>query len=373
MGEEDFFSSKRPWSGIKDAILGSYMSPYFAKLSRVPNRKILVIDAFAGPGRFEDGQPGSPLIICQAAERYAKDSYEAIFINIDKEHHQQLSSILHQANYRNAKAVHGDSRDILREIHPRLHEPVTVFLYMDPFGLKEASFDLIRPFIERNPDYSTEILVNLQAPALHRLAAREAFSENPNSEIVRRFHRTLSQVLGGDYWMQPMLHDIAPAREREERVIQGYSQLLSSTNYLIYTGACPIQQSRLSRVKYYMIFASRHLDATKLFNDEMLKAFEQHMNKQEFGDTLFAEMSWQVWRDIEELKPIILDHIKLHPGISRERLWEIIVQTNFMRFTSSEYKRALNELVKEGNVHSPTERKTYRLNDNCLLYLTEGN
>lgn len=291
MSEEDFFSSKRPWSRIKDAILGSYMSPYFAKLSRVPNRKFLVIDAFAGPGRFEDGQPGSPLIICQAAEKYARDNYEAIFINIAEEHHQKLSSILQRANFRNAKAVHGDSRDVLREIHSRLDEPLTVFLYMDPFGLKETSFDLMRPFIERNPDYSTEILVNLQAPALHRLAARDAFSENPDSETIRSFHRTLSQVLGGDYWKRPMLHDELPAREREETVIRGYRELLSSTNYLRYTGACPIQQSRSSRAKYYMIFASRHLDATKLFNDEMLKAFEQYMNKQEFGDTLFAEMN----------------------------------------------------------------------------------
>jgi three-Cys-motif partner protein len=371
MSEDDFFSSKRPWSRIKDAILGSYMSPYIAKLARLggnQSRRILIIDAFAGPGKFDDGTPGSPLIICQAAERYAKDNYEAIFINLEDDHHIKLSALLDHAGYRNAKAIHGDSRQILKQFHSRLDEPLTVFLYMDPFGLKDASFDLIRPFIERNPDYSTELLINLQAPALHRLAARKAFSENPDSKVVQGLHETLSQVLGGYYWKESMLYEELTPREREEHVIEGYRALLSSTNYLTYSGACPVQESRDSRAKYYMIFASRHLDAMKLFNDEMIKAFEQYMNSREFSGTLLADMRWQDWRDLEEVKKVVLSYIRLHSGRSREQLWGMIVQDYFLRFTSSEYKKSINDLVKEGLVSSPTPRKTYRLNDECILY-----
>ncbi|MGJ3239646.1 MAG: three-Cys-motif partner protein TcmP [Anaerolineae bacterium] len=367
MSESDFFSGKRPWSKIKDAILGSYMSPYFAKMSRT-HYPFLIIDAFAGPGRFDDGSPGSPLIICQAAERYAKGRYEAIFINLNKDHHNQLSSILEKANYSGAEAVHGDSRDVLRQVHSRLEEPLTIFLYMDPFGLKEASFDLIRPFIERNTQYSTEILINLQAPILHRLAARDAFLETPDNNTVRSFHETLSRVLGGDYWKKYMFAEGLSAKEREERVVEEYCSLLSSTNYLSYTGACPVQESRTSRAKYYTIFASRHLDAMKLFNDEMLRAFEQHMHQQEFENTLFADVNWQTWRNPEEIKKIVLDYVQKNPGKTRSRLWDLIVQAYFMRFSSSEYKKALNEMVKEGKIYSPTNRKQYRLNDNCILY-----
>jgi len=368
MSTDDFFSAKRPWSRIKDAILGSYMSPYFAKLSKNPHHNFLIIDAFAGPGSFDDGSPGSPLIICEAAEKYAYGRYEAVFVNLDEDHHLQLQSTLEEANFRHAKAIHGDSRDVLRKIHIRLNEPLTIFLYMDPFGLKDVSFDLIRPFIERNPQYSTEILINLQAPVLHRLAAREKFLENPDSQDIRRYHETLSRVLGGEYWKEHMFSGDLEAREREEKVVAAYRSLLSSTNYLIYTGACPVQESRRSRAKYYMIFASRHIDAMKLFNDEMLKAFEQYMNKQEFAETLFADMSWQTWRDLEEVKTISQVYVQQYPGYTRSQLWDIIVQENFMRFRSSEYKIALNELISENMIYSPTERKTKRLNDNCVLY-----
>jgi len=372
MTQDNFFASKRPWSKIKDAILDSYMSPYFAKLAHSTD-KFLIIDAFAGPGKFEDGSSGSPLIICQAAERHAKDRYEAIFINLDEDHHQTLSAILQKSGYHNAKAIHGDSRDVLRDIHARLKEPLTIFLYLDPFGISPVSFDLIKPFLERDPRYSTEILINLQAPVLHRLAARNAFLENPNSEEVLTFHETLSNVLGGDYWRKTMLAEGLQAREREETVVKGYRSLLSHNKYLKFTGACPIQDSRLSRAKYYMIFASRHMDAMKLFNDQMLKAFEEHMNRQEVEKTLFADMTWKDWRTLDALKKIIVNHVEKHQGRTRVALWDLIVQQHFMRFSSSEYRKAMKELLQEKLIHSPTKRRSDSvLNDDCEIYVGSG-
>ena len=43
---DDFFEGKRPWSVIKDEILGAYMSPYIAKVNRL-KRRILLIDGYA--------------------------------------------------------------------------------------------------------------------------------------------------------------------------------------------------------------------------------------------------------------------------------------------------------------------------------------
>lgn len=343
------------------------MPPYFRKVSHL-GKNILVVDAFAGPGMFEDGSVGSPLIICEAAEEHAKGKYEAIFINNDQTHHNRLASILERSNFKNARAVHSDSQEVLRELHHRLDEPLTIFLYLDPFGLREVSFDLLRPFTERNPKFSTEIFINLNAPGLHRLAARDAYREDRHSENVRGFHRTLTQVLGGDYWTKWLLADDLTTREKEEKVVEGYRKLLSSTGYLKYTGSCPVQESSRSRVKYYMIFASRHIDAMTLLNDNMLKAFQQHVIAKELKDTLFADLSWQAWRDPKEMERISLDYVTQHPGLKRQQVWELIVQDHFSRFSSSEFKHAVSSLVKENKVYSPTKRPTSKLNDSCVLY-----
>lgn len=84
--DDDFFEGKRPWSIIKDRVLQEYMSPYIAKVNRL-GYPILLIDGYAGPGVFGDGKPGSPLIMCQAAEKYAKGNYEAKFVNKKEKYH----------------------------------------------------------------------------------------------------------------------------------------------------------------------------------------------------------------------------------------------------------------------------------------------
>ena len=94
-----------PWSVIKDQVLKNYMSPYLAKVSRL-NRPILLIDAYAGPGVFDDGSSGSPLIMCQAAETFAKGNYVAFFVNNDEAYQKKLDMIFQKEGWsRSAHAL----------------------------------------------------------------------------------------------------------------------------------------------------------------------------------------------------------------------------------------------------------------------------
>ncbi len=58
---DDFFVEKKPWSKVKDELLGCYLKPYVAKILHTC-RPLVYVDCFAGKGRFDDGNPGSPLI-----------------------------------------------------------------------------------------------------------------------------------------------------------------------------------------------------------------------------------------------------------------------------------------------------------------------
>ena len=64
---ENFFEKKREWSKIKDKIVAYYLKPYAAKI--LQNQKPLkIIDCFAGKGKFDDGEKGSPKIIASLRE-----------------------------------------------------------------------------------------------------------------------------------------------------------------------------------------------------------------------------------------------------------------------------------------------------------------
>ena len=93
---ENFFEKKREWSKIKDKIVAYYLKPYAAKI--LQNQKPLkIIDCFAGKGKFDDGEKGSPLIIADTiqeiisntnTEAYKNRQIEACFI--EKKYFKEL-------------------------------------------------------------------------------------------------------------------------------------------------------------------------------------------------------------------------------------------------------------------------------------------
>ena len=61
----EFFRIKRSWSKVKDKIVNDYIDCYLKTVHSL-QRPILIVDGFAGPGRFGDDTAGSPVIICEA-------------------------------------------------------------------------------------------------------------------------------------------------------------------------------------------------------------------------------------------------------------------------------------------------------------------
>ncbi len=367
--EAAFFKGKRPWSKIKDQILGQYMPPYLAKVARL-GKPIILIDAFAGPAKFNDGSAGSPLIICQAAEQRVHDSYQAIFVNREKEHHDQLSHVL--SNFIEQKKVipiHGTADELLSKVRGLLQDH-TVFLYLDPFGLKGCEFSVIEPFLRRDRAYSTEIVVNLSIPTMHRLAARKAVAAGrADDPRIRAFHDRLTRVLGGDYWKKIVWDDAKEPETKAEEVMAVYREkILGLEEPRAFSGSCPVRERNGSGIKYYVTFYSRHRDAMLLMNDAMCIAYQQRMHEAATDGTLFAGTDWKDTRNTSGLESVILDAVQRAPRKSRLDLWADIVQRVFMRFTASEYKQAVAKLVKDKKLAFEDVRGTGRLNDDARLY-----
>ena len=237
-GTDDFFEGKRPWSKIKDSILAEYITPYLAKVKN-RGQPILLIDGYAGPGVFKDGTYGSPIIMCEAAEKLVKDNYHAIFINKEKEYHDILCSELQKRGWlKSVTPLLGDSQLLLQNISTLLYKQ-TVFLYLDPFGPTGCDFRLLEPFLTRNPQFSTEILLTLSMPGIPRLATRRAVEQGRQHEpMISSFHQSLTRVLGGEYWQEILWEKGISPKERDQRLIAAYKDKLKQ--YLPYVDSCAI-------------------------------------------------------------------------------------------------------------------------------------
>src|SRR5713226_699586 len=374
--EESFFKGKRPWSRIKDTVLGSYMPPYLTKVAKL-GRPILLIDCFAGPGKFGDDKPGSPLIMCQMAEKYAKRGCICLFVNKERSHHEKLEETLEPFIQKKiAFPVYGDSQSLLREVQ-RLIKDYTLFIYLDPFGLKGCEFGAIRTLLERGNKRSTEVLINLSMPALHRLASRHAVAEGRAlSAQIRSLHKVLDEVLGGNYWKKYMFNDRLSPDEKERKVMAEYRGKLKEL--LPYVGSCPVPEKQGARIKYFITFCSRHPDAMVLMNEAMCTAYNDYIHEASLRDVPFLApiiRDWKTSRDKEKKysKHVITETIKKHSRRTRLELWEYIAQDHFMLFLQTEYRAVIREMVDAGELESPTPRPTRRLNDNCILRLAAKN
>lgn len=373
---DDFFEGKRQWSLIKDQVLKNYMNPYITKVNKL-GKPILLIDGYAGPGTFDDGSPGSPLIICQTAEKLAKGNWQAILINKDQEHHQKLKQLLQREKLLGpAKPLLGDSSILLRELSSTSFtlKDQTVFLYLDPFGPTGCEFTLLEPFLKRSKQFSTEIVLTMNAPGLHRFAARHAVEEGRWDEpTIKENHEKLSRIFGGDYWKEFLLYrgDDSEDEARKTQLIEAYRKKLSQ--YLPYTGFCPVREKTDKGIKYFIVFASRHPHAPLLLNDIMAKAYFAGMHKADFSQTLWEDTAWTDWREaqslLDELTQTILDTVSRHPRKTRSFIWLRIIQSHFMRYLESEYIYTVQRLVDEQKLISPTKRPTRRLNPECTLLL----
>ena len=365
--ESEFFKEKRPWSKIKDKVIGDYLVPYLWKVSKL-RRQVIIVDAFAGQGAFENGTGGSPLIICETAEKHIPDQYLAIFVNRDRTSHQKLETALRgYVDGEKALVIYGNAQDLLEELSNVVGD-ATLLIYLDPFGLRGCEFELLEPYLGRETRFSTEVIINISMPTIHRLSTFRAISEGRITSTTKKLNQRLSQVLGGDYWQEIMWGTLPPAK-KEQKVVEKYVGLLKK--YLPYAGSCPVREKRSKRIKYYIIFCSRHKDALLLMNDIMCKAYFKTMHEIEYEGTLFEGMlDWKEMQQRGDIKEEIRQGIRSKPGITRKDLWLRIIEENFMRWVLSEFHNAVKEMVKEEKISFTSS--TSRLNDNSKLYLADN-
>ena len=285
-----FFEQKKIWSKVKDELLGCYLVPYFNKKLSMRN-PILYVDCFAGKGRFDDGENGSPLTALESFERSIQmarpngyiPSVQMKFIELN--HADALKTNLTGQPAGRCEVVDGKFEDniipLLQRAMKSLGNP-NVFLYVDPYGIKVLNAALFDSLTDKFA--TAELLINLNSFGFIREACRAmkvAFREKED-EIFRDLEEydssimdsidELSEIAGGDYWQQ-IIRDYSSGtidcykaekefgRQYKLRLRQKYSYVLDM----------PIRLKPGQHPKYRMVHATNHPDGCTLMADNIAK------------------------------------------------------------------------------------------------------
>lgn len=375
--DSSFFNTKRPWSRYKDYLLHSYLEPYIPKVARL-KRPIILVDCFAGRGKFADGENGSPLFIAEAIRRWREKGVAITgqFIEADEGNFQVLQEALQEhSQYCSAKL---GSFDATIPVIVNLAKHNTVFLYVDPYSVKGLAFDRMKSVYDqiKNSGSSVEVLMNFNVAIFMRwaLAAMkrnsdlpnetfESLADDPNESVERQ---TLSGIAGGDYWIEIASNDSLCFSEKLQAFLGEYAKRMLGSFQFVCRYSVK-EKYHHSIPKYVMIFATRHRDGALLMNDFMCKARRNFVASSLPKNTLFDLTPAEEIVEPTELNDAILSVFsQQNQKLKRPEVQMLLMGKGFFaRSTTSEINTAIGSLLKSGKLFSSTGK--VRINDDVSL------
>jgi three-Cys-motif partner protein len=168
-------------TAAKLEILGAYLRAWFPILGRSPAfDRIIYIDGFAGPGRYKQGEDGSPIIALKAAIGAISGQIQKPFEFHFVERKRRVASTLN-ANIQDLKRGRAWPENITITVHPQqtfqqayesqirarllAHPRAPAFALVDPFGWTGIPLTILSELMKRQ---STEILVNFMFEEINR-------------------------------------------------------------------------------------------------------------------------------------------------------------------------------------------------------------
>lgn len=312
---KNFFLKKKLWSLLKDKVIDNYLSPYISKILST-QKPLAIIDCFAGKGRFDSGEDGSPLIIAKhiksvlEKDRIKNKNISGIFI--EKKYVYDLKKIL--STYRKCKVLMGTFEGNIKKILS-LNSDNNVFMYVDPYGPKSLPF---KPFqqIRSNEFASLEVLMNFNTFGFLREGCRALKYYTTLSEIEEEgedFYEIdessdlidMDKIANGDYW-RDILEDYTNGKidmfQSEEYFVNEYiNQIKSMFEYVV---NIPIKLKTKNVPKYRLIFGTNHEDGLILMADMMNKVWKKILEQDRNGQGVLFDIEFP---DLSLLKEFNLE------------------------------------------------------------------
>jgi three-Cys-motif partner protein len=280
----NFFASPQAAAIYKHELIRRYIPAWAGKVgSTSVGKRVVVYDAYSGPGRYEDEAPGSPEILVDTAEAMANlRSVYSVFSEKDRSYCDRLRGMLA------AKGVAADSYEVRQgpvEKHlddvVKLSGDLPLIVFLDPYGFT-VPFDRMVHLLrcrDKPGHYSTilqpktEVLINFSFEAVRRNAG--ALTSDKDYPARAGQVESLTRFLGGDWWQEIFL---SGDDNWFLQVVEGYAERIrEASGYACITAS--VADSLTAEPAYELVLFTRHPDGVWKMMDAMS----------------FARKRWRQW------------------------------------------------------------------------------
>jgi three-Cys-motif partner protein len=373
MKRDPFFESPKSWSLRKHRLLGKYLKPFSAKVGSWA-KVIYCVDGFAGVGKYDDGSPGSPLLMAQLANECAAwqkpVSLRVVNVESNPTHFAELRQLTQKWEARGvATNLQGEFGKLVPSIIAQIgHAPA--FFFVDPYGPSKVPFSDLNPILAR-PQRVTELIINFDVDGLRRIGDT-IHSRTGMSRALKAAQTNIARVteiIGSKGWQAQFKTGKLSTRERERALLQEYMNNLSQYGYMVVAYA--IRKSMGVSPKYHLVYCTRHSDGIMLMNsfireeeDELLREATTQPGQVALIDAVEMEVN----RRQEEFKRLLLDYFRKTPQTTRGEIRRHFIFQRFGDFHDKDYNAVVQEFINIGLLQTGHGRK--RINDNEPLTYT---
>lgn len=384
MAEKDrkvFFNQLEEHSKIKLKILIDYVKTWMRKVVLNPynrNHSCLIVDTFAGIGKYNDGSLGSPLLIINEAIDFIKQaensskmpigSINLIFIEADASNYSQLKKNIEDllgqeiekdifntvVSYKKLKiAISNDTHEnFINDLIASVDNMIPSFIFIDPFGFK-LPFSLNRDLLKKYTNI--ELLINFMYEEIGRFIEVKSVEESMKLLFGVDDLSCITETIKG-----------TTGTVRREAITGFYKKKLleAGANFSL---DFDIKKGN-GRFKMCLIYATKNLHGfdtmktvlNKMSSEESTE-FEYTVNKNKGQMQLIFYPKDDIL--IEELAQYIFENFKGEVVLSET------IKTEIMKhdyIPSSYYTRAMQKLNSDGKIERIFRDDGRKVKSNCF-------
>ena len=240
-----------PHTEAKHDILRYYLGAWFPILAST-QRRLLYVDGFAGPGEYEGGKDGSPIIALKvASDHVLKNKLQRsgmelafFFIEEDAARFQNLEGKIAElnlpSNFRIIKECDcfaSSFGKVLTEIEQQSKQLAASFVFIDPFGPAGFPMSLIGR-IAKQP--RAEVLITFNYQSLNQWFLQDASK-----------HKHVDELYGSNIWRHAL--NIPDPSQKEAYLREAYQNTLGNLGWKVR----PFQMiNKHNQTQYYLFFAT---------------------------------------------------------------------------------------------------------------------
>jgi three-Cys-motif partner protein len=323
MAEQEVVWEIDPHTLAKHRILRQYLQAWLPIMSKW-NRRLVIINGFAGPGVYSGGEPGSPIITLNAfLEHDYKEliTAELIYVFIDEDARrtarlskeiERLGKLPDQVKYEVLTGAYEDTfSEILDGLQEKGHSLAPTFAFIDPFGYSQAPMHLSGRFLQFD---RCEVLLYAPLRWINRFVGREG-QEQALTSFFGSEEWEKAVPLQGDERIR-LLHDLL------------YKQLKREAG-LAYVRSFEILTKK--GTGYHLFFGTNNKDRGLRRMKETMWSIDP-VTGQRYRDSTDSGMEplFEPEPDLDPLRQALRDHFGTNPFSIEDALDFTLVETPYL-------------------------------------------